>query len=340
MRSTSLLVLAALFRVAHADGALEEVSAGSVPQTSTSARSTWLADKIAGMWEPGEAWQIRIDLTGTRVSSTSDVLLATVGVEYDPDGHWMFRVVGGGSPSARSVSTTPVQLATTQENAQLQSDASSVSGTASAGYDTAGAGDLEMTALVIANATRFEAQQQITSVDTRDGQTMTAQQLRDFCATRPCATRLAGLLDPQSSTLDQVSIDAALSAQLYRTTDVGIDGTYYLYDKDPATLGSSVGVGRTTTGAAIGIAPLQYTVAPSLIHRFGALMTMASVSYGRYVDQEGTDLTATLRVQYKLKLGADRRLKVWAKLTGSRDRDQMNALSSSGSLALGTQFSW
>jgi hypothetical protein len=332
--------------VAHADGALEEVSAGNVPQTATSAPSTWVADKLAGMWEPGEAWQLRLDLVGTRTlanNDTGDVLLATLGVEYDPDDHWMVRVAGGGSPSATTFSTTTLQLPTMSGivpvDAKLQSDASSLAASASAGYETGTDDDFETTALVTANATRFDALQQIASVDGRS-QTFTVQQLRDICAKRTCSSALNSTLAAQATTLDQLAVGGTLSEQIYRDTDVGVDGAYYLYDKDPTTIGyfSALGVGRTTTGT--GIAPLQYTVAPSVIHRFGALMAMSSVSYGRYVDQDGYDVTATLRVQYKLKLGGDKRLKLWTKATGSHDRDQMNTLSKSGSLALGVQYAW
>jgi hypothetical protein len=40
-----------------------------------------------------------------------------------------------------------------------------------------------------------------------------------------------------------------------------------------------------------------------------------------------------------LALG-DTRLKLWAKLTGSRDIDQRNTVSKAGSVALGTQCTW
>ena len=69
-------------------------------------------------------------------------------------------------------------------------------------------------------------------------------------------------------------------------------------------------------------------------------MAMAGVAYSQYVDALGTDVTATLRLQYKLALDGDRRLKLWAKLTGARDVDSMNTTSKAGSAALGVQYQW
>jgi hypothetical protein len=104
---------------------------------------------------------------------------------------------------------------------------------------------------------------------------------------------------------------------------------------------ASVGTVGRTANASDGapIAPLQYTVMPSLVHRWGGLMALASVTYGRYVDGEGYNLATGLRLQYRFKLDAGRRLKLWSKLGGSRDVVQQAAVRS-GQLALGLQYSW
>jgi hypothetical protein len=349
MRSSfvfAVLVLAG--RTARADGALEELSAGTVPQTATSAQSTWVTDKLAGMWEPSDEWQVRLDLSGTHAianDKAGDVLLATLGVEYDP-GHWMFRIAGGGSPTSTTSSsmalTLPGPMGVINADGQLSSQASSLTAAASAGYDTAGDGAVETTVMVTANATRFDALQQLDAVTGNGGMTYTLDQLRDFCSKRTCSKDLNSTLAAQATTLNQVALGASISEQLFGDTDVGVDGAYYLYDNDPTTIGyySSLAAARTTSSTGIGIAPMQYMVSPSLIHRFGPLMVMTSASYGKYVGTDGYDTSATVRVQYKLNLGGDRRLKLWTKATGSRDHDAANALSKSGSLALGVQFAW
>jgi hypothetical protein len=345
------IALAALRSRASADGALEELSAGNVPQTATSPRSSWIGDKLAGIWEPSEAFQVRLDLTGTRTSesqaSASDILLVNLGVEYDPSTHWTLKLMAGGSPSSTSFTTSNVEIHTgtsvIQGDTRVQADASSMNAGAWAGYDTDGDSNFETSALLSVNGTHFDTLPQLASVRSKSGQMVTPQQVIDSCATNTCSPALVAALAAQSTTLDQLVIDGTLTEQLYKNTDVGLDGAYYLYDKDPATAGYSttVGLGRSTIGGGvIGIAPFQYTAAPSVIHRWGPLMALTSFSYGKYVDELGYNLTPSLRLQYKFKLDDDRRLKVWIKASGSRDVDQMGAASKSGSLATGLQYTW
>ncbi len=345
------IALAALHTRAYADGALEELSAGTVPQTASTPQSTWLADKLAGFWEPSEALQVRLDVTGTRTSESkgdaSDILLVNLGVEYDPDTHWTLKLIAGGSPTSTSFTTSNVEVHTATSiirgDTRVQSDASSISAGAWAGYDTDGDSNYETSALISLNGTHYDTLPQLASVRSKSGQMVTPQQVRDSCATNPCSPTLVAALAAQSTTLDQLVIDGALTEQLYKNTDVGLDGAYYLYDKDPTTSGYSttVGLGRSTIGSGvIGIAPFQYAIAPSVIHRWGPLMALTSLSYGKYADELGYNVTPSLRLQYKFKLDDDRRLKVWIKASGSRDVDQLGAVSKSGSLATGLQYTW
>jgi hypothetical protein len=311
------------------------MSAGRIPHTQGSPSSTWIADKLSGMWEPGDDWQLRIDLTGTRYfdNKTSDVMLANLAVEYDPDAHWILRLAAGGSPSSTADSTSVVQAQTAQGtavtgDARITTASSSASGSAQLGYDTAGDGAAETSALVTASVTRLDSTQPLT-------------QLQELCASHACAAGLAGALDGSPATVNQLVLGASLSEQLYRDTDVGLDGSYYLYDKDPTQVGYlSITRAGQAAGGGLGLAPVLYSVMPSLSHRLGPVMVMSSVAYSRYVDQLGHDVSATLRLQYKLALDGDRRLKLWAKLTGSHDVDQMNATTEAGSVSLGAQYTW
>ncbi|MEO7731464.1 MAG: hypothetical protein ABIY55_10860 [Kofleriaceae bacterium] len=333
---------------ARADGIAEEMSAGSAPHAQGAPSSTWIANKLSGMWEPGEAWQLRLDLTGTRYfdASASNAVLANLAVEYDPDSHWILRLAAGGSPSSTADASSVVQaqgaagVAITAD-ARIATTSSSVSGSASVGYDTAGDGALETSALVSASLTQLDSVQRIADVQGRRGQTVTLAQLQDLCAGKPCTGGLGDALAGVPATVHQLVLGASLSEQLYQHTDVGLDGSYFLYDQDPTQIGSlSLTRAGQASGGNLAIAPVQYSVMPSLIHRFGPLMVMSSVAYSRYIDQQGHDLTGTLRIQYKLALDDDRRVKLWAKLLATRDVDQMNASSSAGALSLGAQYSW
>jgi hypothetical protein len=333
---------------ARADGAAEEMSAGHSPPAQGSPSSTWVADKLSGLWEPGDDWQLRLDLTETRYFDTqaSDVTLANLAVEYDPNAHWILRVAVGGSPSSTADSTSVVQArsaagAPITGDARITTASASASGSASLGIETAGDGDVETSALITASVTQLDSTQQVIEVQGRKGQTLTLMQLRAFCASHPCANGLGSALDGEAARVHQLAVGASLSEQLFQDTDVGLDGTYYLYDQDPTQVGflSVARAGQSAAGG-LGIAPVLYSVMPSLIHRFGPLMAMSSVAYSKYVDQQGHDVSATLRLQYKLAFDGDRRLKLWAKLTGSHDVDQMNATSEAGSISLGAQYTW
>jgi hypothetical protein len=355
-------IIAAGRAPARADGAAEEMTAGNTPHASGASgasgtpgtpgtpSSSWIASKLSGLWEPGDDWQLRIDLTGTRYfdTRTSDVLLANLAVEYDPDAHWTVRLAAGGSPSSMASARTAVQGqgaagAVISGDATLETTSSSVSGSAGLGYETAGDGDLETSAVLSTSVTQLDSLQQITAIQGRKGQTLTLAQLQAACAAHPCTNGLGSALAGQPASLLQLVVGASLSEQLYRNTDVGLDGSYYLYDKDPTQVGtlSITRAGQTAgAGGGLGIAPVRYSVMPSLIHRFGPVMAMSSVAYSKYVDQQGYDVSATLRIQYKLAFDGDRRLKLWAKLVGSRDVDQMNATTKAGAASLGAQYMW
>lgn len=341
-----LAILAAGCSLAHADGVIQEVSAGNAPHTQGSPSSTWIADKLAGIWEPGDDWQLRLDVTGTHYlgDQAGDLVLGNLSIEYAPTAHWNLRLAAGGSPSSKSHATTAVQLQDLRGNpitadAKLATATASASGMAAVGYETAGDGALEVGATVSASVTQLDARQDLTSVQGRNGQAITVDQLRTFCASHPCMNGLGSALDGSLASVRQLVLGAGLSAQLWQDTDLGVDAAYYLYDQDPTQIGT-LSVTRAGQTGGIGIAPVLYSVMPSLVHRFGPVMAMAGVAYSQYVDALGTDVTATLRLQYKLALDGDRRLKLWAKLTGARDVDSMNATSKAGSAALGVQYQW
>jgi hypothetical protein len=114
------------------------------------------------------------------------------------------------------------------------------------------------------------------------------------------------------------------------------------YHEKPARRAVTLGGGRVVESEADGsfafdgMAEARYEPDP----RFGRVMVMSSVAFSKYVDAQGSDVTATVRLQIKLAQGGDRRLKLWAKLTGSRDVDQLNTTSKAGSAALGVQYAW
>lgn len=344
MRAVLAMIVLALPAVAYGDGAATELSAGATAQSKQTPATRWVADKLGAFYEPTESWQLRVDVTGTHAAT--DILLANVGIEFDPDESWSLRLVGGYSPSSTTSAPTTVQVdtmrGTVDATAQLASTSGSMSAAAWLGYDTANDGDFETSVLVTATVNRFDLLQQITSVTDKAGDMIGVQQIKDFCATHMCSPQLVSALAAQPATLGQLAVEAGVTETLWRDTDAGVSGAYYAYDKDPTQVGYvSVGtIGKTASfGGGAPVAPLLFTVMPSVIHRWGDLMALASFTYGQYVDREGYDLTPALRLQYKLKFDGGSRLKLWMKVAGSRDIVQGSKVSSAQG-ALGAQYSW
>ena len=126
------------------------------------------------------------------------------------------------------------------------------------------------------------------------------------------------------------------------TTDLGLNASYYLYDEDPTQLGyySLATLGRGNLGNGVSIAPLRYTVTPTIGDRWGALSGTLAVTYGMYIRDVSYEVTTSLRVQYKLKLEGAARLKLYSQLAGSRAADPEGNTTTSMSLALGAKYSW
>jgi hypothetical protein len=189
-------------------------------------------------------------------------------------------------------------------------------------------------------ASIYTSLQEITTMVEPSGQMLTIQDVRDMCGAAACSRELRAALWPQWTQLAQFTAAVNVTETVQQDTDVGIDAAYYTYDEDPTRVGyfALTTIGRGNLGAGVAVAPLDYTLAPTIAHRFDALMVTASLSYGSYVDDLGYDVTSALRVQYKLKLDDGKRLKLHTKLTGSWD--VTDALTAAVTFAAGAQYSW
>src|SRR4051812_16925958 len=109
-----IVIAAALPHAAGASGALEEIAAGAAPATEAAPGSRWVSDKLAGIWDLDARWQLRFDLSSTRVYSAAtdatrdDVYLGSLSAVYAPDDHWSLRLTGGWSPESTTRATVPV----------------------------------------------------------------------------------------------------------------------------------------------------------------------------------------------------------------------------------------
>jgi hypothetical protein len=188
----------------------------------------------------------------------------------------------------------------------------------------------------------FQSLQAITALIDPDGLMYTPRQVADHCEAFGCSRALEAALVPRGTLLTQLAISAGVLHTIERDGDLGLSATCYLYDKDPTQVGyfSLATLGRGNLGTGAGVAPLRYAVSPSIGNRWGALSGTLAVTYGIYIQDLGYDLTASLRLQYKLKFDDTRRLKLHTRLVGSWGADPDGNPTAALTAALGAQYSW
>lgn len=350
-----LIAIAALApHAAHAGGALEEVAAGAAPATETAPGSRWLSDRLAGIWDLDARWQLRLDLSSTRVYSDAtdvargDTYLAALSASFAPDDRWTLRLAGSWQPASTTLAIVPVPTGglfgdAMQADAQLRAAASSLAVGGGIDYDSAADDVHALSASLSLTATYYYAEQQILGVqDPATGAALDADAVRMRCRQVACSGDVAGALDPQRVALGQVALGASVTDTVDGTTDLSLDASYYLYDQDPLRLGffALATIARSTLGSASGAPLLRDAVAPSVAHRWGDLAATASLAYADYADGHEFDVTASLRVQYKIALAGAHRLKLHARVAAGSHVDASYALTRSGSAGFGVQYTW
>jgi hypothetical protein len=354
MRSPLLILAIVVARSpnAHANAAADEISAGATVSAPTTPSLNWIADRIAGAWDATSRWQLRIALDATRVMApggeeSNTIFNTSASAELAIDSHWTVSLTAGGSPASTTHSSATILDDTLPGDqgealAQLAARSAVLSLAASLEYDTAGSSDHETSGSLTVGATHFRSIQAITSIIDPDGQMLTPGEVSDHCAAYGCTSELRSALSPKGTQLTQLALGAGLLHTVEGTGDLGLSASYYLYDQDPTQLGyySLATLGRGNLGSGVSVAPLRCTVTPTIGDRWGPLSGTLAVTYGIYVRDVSYELAPSLRVQYKLKLEGDARLKLYGKLAGSRGADQDGNTTTSMSLGLGAQYSW
>ena len=174
------------------------------------------------------------------------------------------------------------------------------------------------------------------------GESFTNQEMREHCTTHACSRELRDGLWPQWTQVRQFVVGASVVETALQDTDLGLDFEYYLYDRDPLEAGyfAVATVDGGYLGEGMAVAPMRFTMSPSIGRRFGDISTTATLAYGNYIHDLGYELVASLRVQLKLKLDDDKRLKLYTKLNSSWDVPPDYAASQALSLAVGCQYGW
>lgn len=348
MRFRLVLATCLLAAAARASNITDELAINSTQATDTNPRSGYLSDSLNASFDLTEQWSLNAGATltlenqtpaaarGQFGSSGNAVTDFTAGMDWDATDHWTFGVTGDWSPrSTQYAGTQVVGL-----NALVQSQSLQYSGGADVSYDTAGDSDLEWTFSGGITGTHFDSNQRVTRVRTDTGGSATAAQISAYCAaTNKCSRALLATLRDTPATLDSQRFSASATMTAWKDSDFTLVGDYYHYNQDPAAVGyfSVATAGRTfiTGGNGVPIAPLQFTVRPEVLHRFGAFSVKLWVTAGKYVSGTGQSTTGLgAKLQYKFT----KRFRLWATVSGQRDLDEQGNPTQSGGLAMGAGY--
>lgn len=190
---------------------------------------------------------------------------------------------------------------------------------------------LEHTVDVTLGFNRYSVIQKLAIPDTVGGNL-----LRQACAEdRPI--EICPLVRGVASPLWQGRFGAGYTATILSRTDVGLDLTYFLYDKPPSEAGyfSLVSVGREL-GSGVPVLPLQLSARPHVAHRFGPVTVKLGYQYGLYTESLGALHAVTAKASWKV----DRHWRLSLSLTGQLDLAEGVASNRGGQALLGVLYAW
>ena len=174
------LALVAFPALAQAANVSDEVAAGSQQPTANNPRSGYVSERLGGVVDLSEEWNLRGDATvtydaptprqpGSAFPSSGGLIpLFDLGVDWNPNDHWSFGAELDFSPAASQSADAPLQVVvdggTVQADADLRSTSSSVGGVFFVGFDSAGDSNLESAATASVNLSRFQTTQRIAAI--------------------------------------------------------------------------------------------------------------------------------------------------------------------------------
>ncbi|MHB8874422.1 MAG: hypothetical protein ACYC8T_12105 [Myxococcaceae bacterium] len=364
----ALPLLVALAMPAAASGAgsvANELTISSTQPTAQNPRSGTWSDRLSGTFEASDAVELHGGLNITHDNATlpragttafgqtgGNIFLFDLGLDWMPTEHLLFGGELSLSPKAIQLSAT--QLSATQvtiedevvifeADAHLRTVSSSVGALLAAGWMSDG-DKPESTAIdASVSLNHTETVQSIAAVETPGGKTVSAANLRTYCANHKedCPAGIESVLQGRLAKINQARLGLNVSQTIRDDTDFTLGGGYYLYDRDPLEVGyfSVASVGRTfSMGEGVPIAPVRFTLRTGATHRFfhNTLSLGLWASYARYVEDEGFGASLGTRVQVRFS----RSLKAWVSLTGNDDVDWRGAHSRSGSVSAGLRWSF
>jgi hypothetical protein len=343
---------------AWAHSVTDELGFGSTAATSTSPSAGYIYDRLGGVAEVGDHWDIRGDVMlthdqpappqqGARFgTSGGNILFFDLGGDWQPSDHLSFGAELDYAPKSNQFSDAQMTVpladgGSAPADADLRTATSSLGFTLNVGLDTAGESNWESAGNASLAVTHFSTDQNIAALANRR-QSFNAQlpALRAYCSQVPPnrAPPICPAILGEPGDVTQSRIALNFTETIFESTDLGLTGAYYVYDKDPTTVGyfTLATRGRLATGLGQGlaIAPYQFTLRPDVAHRFGPLRLDLSYQFGQYVPGQGYSNAVGLKAEFKF----NRASKVWLMGILEKDIDGSGNGTSSGSLAAGVRL--
>lgn len=335
-----------------------ELAVGTSPPTPTSPRTTQVSAALDGLFEVGGGLSLTASLVALSprpiaevpgqqyATKGSTVWTLGAGLVWEIGDHLTLDASGHVSPESELQADSAVTWVTAagpvSVDALLKSHASSAGGTLAMSYDTAGDSAAETAVDLGVSLEQYATDQKVVEIRGPRVGSLTAADIQNLCRLRPalCPKQLVGALRGKPASLSQVALQVAVTETLWRDTDLGLAAGVYGYDKDPTEVGYFTLAGGGRAGASFGggvaLAPLQWTIRPSLSQRLGDWTLRLAWQHGTYVSGEGTLDALTARVQLRIT----RAFRMWATVLGQRDRDGEGNTATTRSLALGALYRW
>jgi len=324
-RLTLFLLLGA--RAAWGHSVSNELSLGLSEDSPASPHGPHIADQLTFRFELGDDWTLKIGGAytydtatgppegGAFGTSSAQILTALAGLEWEVSPRVTTYLDVSGSPRATQSfdSILPVEVGgfTVPVDVLLFNATSSVG---VLGGATFVAGGTEFMGTVLQGTaidvnvgwTLLTTSQRVDAIVDRNQQPVSRQVLQAICRALPDSKGCKAIrpyLKGGEDSLNQVSLSLGLLQPLGSTTDLGLGGAYYLYDQDPTSavfFTARASSSAFDPSASFPLAPLRWTVSPSLQQRIGSWTLAPSYQFIDYAEGLGTAHVAALRVSLRI----------------------------------------
>jgi len=366
MRIAATLTLLGFSFAASANSVSNQLIVTSTQSSASAPRPMLFTNMFTGSLDLNEEWTLtagaNVTLAGNSGSGevtqqfnrTGAVTLFNLGLDWMVTDNWMVGATIEASPSstqsAGSPMTVPNPCPTSPDapdgvaaTAEVRSQAAQVGAALDVVWDSAGRSSLEWSITGGVSLAHYGIEQNVNRVQT-PGCLVTAQSIAPllprYCADHPgveaCTRTFRQAINGIPENLDFARFSAGATATLFLDTDLSVLADGYVYNQDPAQIGSA-GVSFLGRDLGLPIAPLRFVVRPEVAHRFGDISAKLWAQAGEYASgTAGSTAAIGARVQYRISTA----LRAWVSVSGQRDVDLKDNAIKSGTVALGAGYRW